>query len=54
MNIREQIIESLQNKTIESKTKINFEKDLANENKSNIKQNFENINAYEGIEYTYL
>ena len=52
--LREQIIESLQSKTIESKTKINFEKDLANENKSNIKQNFENINAYEGIEYTYL
>jgi hypothetical protein len=54
--LREQIIESLQSKTIESnnKTKTNFEKDLANENKSNIKQNFENINAYEGIEYTYL
>lgn len=53
--LREQIVESLQGKSLESNT--TFEKDLANnENKSNIKQNFENINfdAYEGIEYTYL
>lgn len=53
--LREQIVESLQGKSLESNT--TFEKDLANnENKSNIKQNFENIDfdAYEGIEYTYL
>ena len=53
--LREQIIESLQGKTTDSKH--DFEQDLANnENKSNIKQNFENIDpdAYEGIEYTYL
>ena len=53
--LREQIIESLQGKTTDSKP--DFEQDLANnENKSSIKQNFENIDpdAYEGIEYTYL
>jgi hypothetical protein len=53
--LREQIIESLQGKTSDSRT--DYEQDLAkNENKSSIKQNFENIDpdAYEGIEYTYL
>jgi len=63
--LREQIIELLQGKTIEvtqehcksTDFKNNFEQDLANnENNSNIKQNFKNIDpdAYEGIEYTYL
>lgn len=53
--LREQIIESLQGKTSDSRT--DYEQDLANnENKSTMKQNFENIDpdAYEGIEYTYL
>lgn len=53
--LREQIIESLQGKTPDSRT--DYEQDLANnENKSTMKQNFENIDpdAYEGIEYTYL
>ena len=53
--LREQIIESLQGKTTDSKP--DFEQDLANnENKSTTTQNFENSDpdAYEGIEYTYL
>ena len=53
--LREQIIESLLVKSTEYK--IDFEKDLANnENKSNVKQNFDknDPNAYEGTEYTYL
>ena len=40
--LREQIIESLQGKTSDSRT--DYEQDLAkNENKSSIKQNYENI-----------
>ena len=53
--LREQIIESLQDKALDSRT--DYEQDLAyNENNFNMKQNFENIDpdAYEGIEYTYL
>ena len=53
--LREQIIESLQGKTTDSKP--DFEQDLANnENISTTTQNFENSDpdAYEGIEYTYL
>ena len=53
--LREQIIESLQGKTTDSKT--DYEQDLANnENKSITTQNFENSDpdAYEGIEYNYL
>lgn len=53
--LKEQIIESIQGKTMEQKS--DFEQDLAkNEIKTNLKESFESVDpgAYEGGEYTYL
>lgn len=53
--LKEQIIESIQGKTMEQKS--DFEQDLAkNEIKPNLKESFESVDpgAYEGGEYTYL
>jgi len=53
--LKEQIIESIQGKTMEQKS--DFEQDLAkNEIKNNLKESFESVDpgAYEGGEFTYL
>ena len=53
--LKEQIIESIQGKTMEQKS--DFEQDLAkNEVKTNLKESFESVDpgAYEGGEFTYL
>ena len=53
--LKEQIIESIQGKTMEQKS--DFEQDLAkNDIKTNLKESFESVDpgAYEGGEYTYL
>ena len=53
--LREQIIESIQGKTMGSKS--DYEQDLAkSENRSSMKESFESIEpgAYEGDEFTYL
>ena len=53
--LKEQIIESIQSKSIEQKS--DFEQDLAkNEIKPNLKESFHNLDpsAYEGGEFTYL